>query len=293
MAAYSARSKYLGLFKHVARLSATYLLLTVSTSSSTYAGTSAAEISDLSKVYVGVFGGGGAVSKTDLGQYGSAFYPEIRGGTLAVNALGETSNKSTWLVGGYIGYQWAHQFFKALSPNWSLSPAAELEGYYLGGATLVGNDIDNQTTRLERHDFQVTYPQKIGVFLINGVLHANHLAISNNWHPYLGLGIGSAVISVNNSNALQLTPYEPGINHYSSDPNAETAVFAAQPKVGVEWNISPKTHLFAEYRFLYLSDSQYTFGSAVYTTHAATSSWHVKVGSQYYNFGTIGFKYDL
>lgn len=263
-------------------------------SSPIHAGTQGLENADLSKVYIGVFGGGGAISNTKIGQYGSAFYNEMRGGTLAVNALGQSAHQSAWFVGGHIGYQWAHQLFQTLSPNWSLSPAAELEGYYLGGATLVGDDLDNTTTRLLRHDFRVTYPQKIGVFLINGVLYGNQLLNpASRWHPYLGFGIGSAVISIKNANALQLTPFEPGINHYSSDPNDGTAVFAAQPKVGIAWDISPKAHLFAEYRFLYLSDSRYTFGSAVYTSHVATSNWQAKIGSQYYNFGTIGLTYDL
>lgn len=51
--------------------------------------------------------------------------------------------------------------------------------------------------------------------------------------------------------------------------------------------------MFLEYRFLYLSASDYTFGSTVYLTHIATTNWDVKIGSQYYNMATAGIQFDL
>jgi opacity protein-like surface antigen len=258
-----------------------------------HAGTMGVAPCEPSRIYIGAFGGGGALmANTDLGQFGTAFYPSGPSlffqpsiGPLAVNALGDASSVGAWLAGGRIGYRWS-------GFGWPFVPATELEAYYIGGATIKGNDLDNNTTRLVSHEFQVSFPQETAVFLVNGVLNANFASFGR-WQPYLGFGIGSAVISVKNAVASQIVPSEPGINHFGAHTNAETAVFAAQPKVGIQWSINPKLQLFAEYRFLYLSDSHYTFGSAAVPTHVATSSWQVNIGPQYYNFGTLGIQYDL
>lgn len=262
-------------------------------SGAVYAGTMGVEsVAPVGTIYVGAFGGGGGVTSGSYGQYGTAFYSEIAGGPLAVNAKGESNNTSAWVVGGHVGYQWPARLLNHINPNWTFAPAAELEGYYLGGATLSGDDLNNGTTRLTEHNFHVKYPLSTGVFLVNAILNANH-ADFGKFHPYVGVGAGAAVISVSGANSTQRTPAEPGVNHYNSDSNDTHTAFAAQPKIGVSFDLSPYTNVFVEYRFLYLSASDFTFGSTVYPAHVATSNWDVKIGSQYYNMGTIGLQYDL
>ena len=124
-----------------------------------------------------------------------------------------------------------------------------MEGYYLGGVTIKGDDINNDTDRLAEHDFFVSYPMRTGVYLVNAVLNINNSDFSK-FNSYIGVGIGSAVVSIYNANSTQTSPYEPGVNHYNSDPNDTTVTFAAQPKIGLRWNFNQNTSMFAEYRFL-------------------------------------------
>jgi opacity protein-like surface antigen len=256
------------------------------------AGTMGAEVlSAPGKIYFGVFGGGGSNNNFRVSQYGTAFYVEAAGGPLAVNAFGRVHGDSTGLVGGHVGYQWTN-----ISPNffnspWSLSPAIELEGYYLGENTFTGHDINNNTTRLPEHDFLVKYPTSTGVFLVNALLNLN--SSSSKFHPYLGGGIGSAVLSISGAKALQVAPAEPGVNHFNSNSSNSDSAFAAQGKVGFSFDLTSNFSVFAEYRGLYIADTSYSFGSTVYPGHPATSNWRIEMDSQYYNLGAVGIHYTV
>ncbi|MCX7117927.1 MAG: acyloxyacyl hydrolase [Legionellales bacterium] len=275
-------------------------ILLISSVSVGYAGTmGAAPVAPLDAYYIGVFGGGGAVMSGSVHQQGTALYPYGPGsgyignkGPLAVNAIGTFNSSSAWLVGGHVGYRWPARLSNDMNSNWTFAPATELEGYYIGGANIYGDDLNNATARLVEHDFHVTYPLQTGVVLANAVLNANHSALGR-FHPYVGVGVGLAVVSISGANSTQKSPPEPGINHYNSDPNDVGTTFAAQPKIGVSFDLSQHTSMFVEYRFLYLAASNYTFGSTSYPTHVATTNWDVKIGSQYYNMGSVGFQFDL
>ena len=223
-------------------------------------------------IYMGAFGGGGGDTSVNLFQQGTALlnYDSTsgsinNGGPLAVNSLGKSSSGSAWLVGGKVGYRWSERPLNYVSSNWAFAPATELEGFYLGCSTMVGAHLDNKTTRLYEHDFRVTYPMNAGVFLVNGLLNGRSASLGR-FQPYIGVGAGVAVISISGSNSLQTTPPEVGVNHYNSDTNDTSLAFAAQPKIGVSFNMSQNTNIFVEYRFLYLSVSNYTFGSTVYSS---------------------------
>lgn len=256
-----------------------------------YAGTMGPSVlSGPGKIYVGVFGGAGAADKVSIKQFGTAFFPEIVGGPLAVNAFGRVNSSTVGLVGGHVGYQWSEiNLFNAQS---GISPATELEGYYLGKGTFTGHEINNNTARLPEHDFLVTYPVNTGVFLINAVANIN-LANQSIFHPYVGAGIGAGVLSISDADSLQVSPLEADINHYNSNRNSSDATFAAQVKAGLSAHITANIDIFGEYRWLYLASSNYTFGSTVYPTHAETSSWLVKFGSQNYNLGSVGLRYSV
>ncbi|MFC3909133.1 outer membrane protein [Legionella dresdenensis] len=255
---------------------------------SAHAGTMGPVAAAPGNIYAGVFGGGGASTKTDLSQYGTAFFPEAAGGPLAVDAFGRTNSRSMGMVGGQIGYQWTD--IVTAFTSWTLTPAFEAEGYYLGKSNFTGHEVNNNTTRLPEHDFAVTYPTSAGVFLINAVLNFN----SDSWlRPYIGAGIGGAVFSINNANALQVSPLEVGVNHYNSNTSSKDSAFAGQIKVGSNFAVNPHVSIFAEYRWLYAAPTSYTFGSTSYPTHAATSAWRVDFGAQKYNMGSAGIRYTF
>lgn len=77
-------------------------------------------------LYVGVFGGGGWLSATDNNQSGTAFYTT----PALVDANGVSDTTDVGLVGLNVGYKWSDIALKQDSA-WSLTPAVELEGYYL------------------------------------------------------------------------------------------------------------------------------------------------------------------
>lgn len=252
----------------------------------TYCGTMGPATNPSNKVYVGAFGGGALISRMGVTQSGTAFFLEANGGPLAVNAFGSTNSDSTGILGGHIGFAWPN----AVGARLPLTPAVELEGYCIGRTALHARDLSNQTERLPEHDFFVTYPLKTGVFLVNAVVSADDSL--GRASPYVGIGIGSAVLSVSGAISTQVNPSEIGVNHYNSETNDRAVAFAAQPKAGVSFDFG-RTSIFVEYRFLYLSQTNYTFGSTVYPTHVATSPWLVKIKPQHYNMATIGVDFDL
>jgi opacity protein-like surface antigen len=238
-------------------------------------------------IYISGFGGGGSVTGPHVGQYGTAFYTEPAGGPLAVDAFGISKNSSMWMAGGHIGYEWLN-----MSSNGFLTPAIELEGYSIGGAQFEVDDVNNNTERLDEHNFHALYPLSTGVFLVNAILNAN-TSLFGKFNPYIGAGIGSAVVSISDAQVTQLSPPEPGVNHFNSDPSDKAVALALQPKIGLSYNFNPHLGVFAEYRFLYLSDTKYLFGSTVYPAHVATAPWQVKIKPQYYNMGTVGIQFDV
>lgn len=244
------------------------------------------------KIYFGAFGGGGSMSgKMNARQHGTAFFTEAAGGPLAVDAFGKVDIGSMGLVGGHIGYQWK-DLPVSFYTGQNFTPAIELEGFYLGKSSFKGDDlINSQVARLAEHDFRVTYPQNAGVFLVNAIIKMN--PIQSRFQPYIGGGIGAALLSISNASSVQTSPSEPDVNHYNSHTNATNATFAAQGKVGLEYAITDGLGIFAEYRGIYFAQSNYVFGSTVYPTHAATSSWQVGFGSQYYNTGVLGLHYTI
>lgn len=258
-------------------------LISVSANADT---TTTPQVSSLSNsLYFGIFGGGGTFTTDSVEQSGVAY----KAHTLVVDANGTGSASSVGVLGGYVGYKWPALSLQRGS-QWSLVPATEFEGYYLKG-TQNANKLVNETELLPQHDFSTSYPMNNGVFLANAVLNFNHA--DSKVHPYVGAGLGTAIVSITGATSTQTTPDEPGVNHYNSDPDASDWTFAAQSKIGVRYDVSEHSNVFAEYRFLYLAPTYYTFGATQYPTHSATTDWDVNMGSMYYNMVTVGIQYDL
>lgn len=240
------------------------------------------------KFYVGAFGGGGSSNNLDGSQFGTAFFSEAVGGSLSVNAFGQLSNQKRSFFGAQLGYQ-AQEIFLNSSSQWTLAPAAELEGSFMNKSSFNGTFINN-TVRLPEHDFVVSYPMRRTVFLANAVLYFNNSCFL--LHPYIGFGLGNAIVKISGASAKQVTPLEEGINHYNTKTSDTSSTFAGQIKLGLSYTIKNCVSLFAEYRWLYLANTPFVFGSTVYPTHVETSSWQVKIDDQRYNLGNVGVRFN-
>lgn len=240
------------------------------------------------KLYIGVFGGGGSSKHLHGRQFGTALFREAVGGPLSVNAFGRIEKKRSGFYGAQLGFQAREKCFFS-SSEWTLAPAVELESFVMNKSTFKG-EFFNEVDRLPEHDFLVSYGMRRSVFLANAVLNFNNPCFIVN--PYVGFGIGSAIVKIRDARAKQIRPPERGVNHFNASTKDTTSTFAGQIKLGVSYDISECVSLFAEYRFLYLANTLFVFGSTVYPTHAETSSWQVKLSDQKYNLGNVGIRYN-
>ena len=266
------------------RISSSIFLLALTTT----AFASAPMESASGKVYAGLFGGWGSSNNFNVSQYGTAYFIEADGGPLAVNAFGQANSQSAPFYGVQLGYQAPAISINPCSP-WTLGPAAELEGYSMSNRSFSA-DLVNNTDRLAAHNFTVTYPMSRTVFLANAVLNFNNPSIFV--HPYVGFGIGGALLRVSGADSTQTTPAE-AVNHYNANPNDNTSTFAGQFKLGLSYDINKYVSVFADYRYLYLASTQFTFGSTIAPGHAATSSWQVNMDAQTYNLGNVGVRFSV
>jgi hypothetical protein len=248
----------------------------------------------LSPVYWGAFGGGGTSRDRSFTQRGVALYEyegsyagPAPGGPVYVNAQSIADVDSVGMVGMHVGYT-ARE--RSLGHEWGLVPAIELESYYLR-ATETGS-LSNPIPRLTEHLFIDSFPMNTGVFLTNEVFTLNSLRMSK-VHPYIGGGIGTAILSISGANSVQVSPAEPGINHFNTNQNASNWTFAAQGKTGLLFDVAEHWRIFAEYRYLYLSPTFYTFGSTSYATHIPTTSWSVAFAGMNVNMGSAGIQYSF
>jgi opacity protein-like surface antigen len=239
--------------------------------------------------YLGIFGGAGASRIDHVNQSGTALFPDSRGGPLAVNAVGDSGYRAEGIVGGHIGYEWSGCWLGREGSCWGVLPAAELEGYYLGGSQRA--DLDNPTPRLPEHLFDVSFPMDKGVFMTNAVLSLQ--TPYSGLNPYIGGGVGAAGVSIHGADSLQLSPAEPGVNHFNSGTNSSTWGFAAQAKIGLRVSLSQHSYLFTEYRFLYVGATDYTFGSTQYPTHVPTTPWNVHFGDMFNHLGVVGIGFNF
>lgn len=242
------------------------------------------------RIYIGAFGGGLYSNSTSMSQMGTAFLTEGEGGPLAVNAQGDTNKTSSGFGGVQMGYEWAKYPLPIGFARATITPAAEIEGYWYSHTKT--SHLFNPSDRLSEHDFLASFRMNVGVYLINAVFSL-HNAAFRGISPYVGAGIGASRISIKNASSIQIAPAEIGINHFNSRPNDSSWAFAAQIKTGLRYNIYKALHIFGEYRYLFLDSSNYIFGATVYPTHPVTSPWNVKVQNIQYNAFVFGIQYDL
>ncbi len=244
----------------------------------------AADTPDASGPYLGLFGGGGSIASTSLRQQGGFYLPGPLGRRVAVDANGHAGSEHVAFGGIQAGYEW--QRMNLGHADWGLKPAVELEGLYLGKRSLAGGlPIDPQVLGTQ----YVTLPMTTGVLLANAVFTLK-TPYSNRVFPYLGAGIGLARVSIKGADSAN--PNEPGINHFDSNPNASDSAFAWQLKAGVKGEVNKHVSLFAEYRYLSIHATQYTFGETL-PPHLPTDPWDVSLGRQGYNLFAVGLQYKF
>lgn len=245
-----------------------------------------AQFSDLNGIYFGIFGGGGKAVSANATQRGTVFFDASQGGTLVVNAHGDSNNPSAGFFGAHLGIR--GNPWQLTGAGICLIPAVEVEAFYLRSNPdfLV---VDN-TSRIPSHTFDDSLPMRTGVFLANAVFGFKLPNVCN-VYPYVGVGLGGTRIRISDADSPQVNPPEADVNHFNSNPDASDTAFAAQAKVGINFNLSCHLRLLAEYRYLYAASTDYTFGSTQYPTHAATTNWNVHIGKLGYNLADVGLEY--
>ena len=245
----------------------------------------AADSPDKPNAYIGLFGGYGSASSASLQQKGAVYLPPPFK-LLPIDANGDTGSKNLALAGIQAGYEW--EGWKLGHSKWALKPAAELEGIYLGKHSPTGTMPVIPRALGTQY---VTIPMTAGVFLANAVFTLQ-TPYSSKVFPYFGVGAGVARISIKGSDSAN--PSEPGINHFNSDPDASDSAFAVQLKAGIKGEVAKNLSLFAEYRYLSIYSTSYTFGSTDYPgLHLPTAPWHVNLGRQNYNLFVAGLQYKF
>ncbi|MCK9512291.1 MAG: outer membrane beta-barrel protein [Pigmentiphaga sp.] len=234
--------------------------------------------------YLGLFGGIGSASSSSLRQQGGFYLPGPLGRRVAVDADGRAGSKDVALGGIQAGYEWSR--LNLGQTQWGLKPAVELEGIYIGKHSLSGGlPIDPHVLGTQ----YVTLPMRASVLLANAVF-TFQTPYSNKVFPYLGAGVGVARMSIKGADSAN--PNEPGINHFDSNPDASDSAFAMQFKAGLKGELTTNLFLFAEYRYLSISSTRYTFGETL-PPHLPTDPWDVSLGRQKYNLFSVGLQYKF
>lgn len=270
------------------RLAALFVLVSLSTISSSLMAWGSCDPCSNNRLYIGAFGGGIYSNTNKVSQFGTAFFSEVTSiGPLSIIAEGHLKKTSTGFGGVQIGYEWS----KPTCSGWSLAPAGELEVFFFKNKKK-GHLINQTVIGLPEHDFLDTFHMNSSVILANAVLSLKSKCLFG-FSPYVGGGIGASRISLHKADSLQVEPVEAGVNHFNSRRDDSTWAFAAQLKAGLRYSFCNLFHIFAEYRFLYVDASNYIFGATNYTTHVPTSAWNVKVRNVNYNAFAIGLQIDL
>ena len=243
-------------------------------------------------LYLGLFGGGAGVDDSSISQSAIAYKRQGVAGEkhtydLYVNSQGTTRSDTAALGGLHVGYEFSEIPFG--QSNWGVRPAVEFEGYYLTtsqSGNLSNPQVEPTVGDLEHslpagsHTFKESLNLNMGVLLVNG-LFSFKTPWSDSIFPYVGGGIGAGISTRSNVVSKQLTPVaEPYINHFNANDSATSSSFATQGKAGIRAEIIGNLSLFAEYRFLHVTESNYSFGPTYYPNiHADTSTWSNHFGS--------------
>ena len=262
-------------------------------------------------IYLGAFGGAGRTDNQDVEQTGTA---HKTGFDLLVDVKGKVERDTSGLIGAHVGYEWA-------STSSNIKPAIELELMYteadqksnlvnpnderMANITLTGSALTDAQVAVAdysagNHRFFNQMNMKMALFMANGVFTYD---TDSMFKPYIGAGLGLAVVRMTGATSYQTNPHgdpyevtsDPSheiVNHFNSKTTANDFAFAGQIKLGVRAEINKHVSAFAEYRYLYVDSTDFTFGSTVYPGgHSPTDNWNVKNDSMGLHNGLVGIEY--
>jgi len=272
-------------------------------------------------IYFGAFGGAGRTDSQDVQQTGVAHkrgdygIPGLQDFDLLVDVKGKAKRDTAGLVGAHVGYEWAATSFR-------VKPALELEAFYLGAdhnadlansntevvanTSATGGDLDDIHSAVEahygagEHRFRNHMNLDMGVFMANGVFSYETGSILK---PYVGAGMGVALLRMSGASSIQTSPASTDasceitnttggcVNHFNSNNKSNDFAFAAQVKLGLRAEMDKHWSSFAEYRYLWVDSTEYTFGSTVYADHSPTNNWNYKSDSMGIHNALVGVEY--
>ena len=261
---------------------------------------------DESGLYLGIVGGVGSTGGQGVEQTGVAHKQgSFNGGfpdfDLKVDVDGSVERSRAGVFGFHSGFRW-----KTAS---SLKPAIEIEGLYHVGSQesalqnpdteVLANIVEwsGQTysakylrTNIsdhygpDEHRFANSMQVRTTLGMINGVVSYDRGA---RLKPYLGGGVGLAVIQMKDGVSLQTSPLNSSspfeidpvsksdVNHFNSQPDASDVALAVQAKAGLRSHLTSHVSAFAEYRLIHVNESNFTFGSTSYVGHSPTDHWNL------------------
>lgn len=272
-------------------------------------------------LYVGTFGGIADVGGQDLRQLGTAYrrgdfaLPGFRDFDLRVDVEGRITSRSAGnpLIGVQVGYSFDDGQSRFV-------PSVEIEAMYLSTrrqAALI-NPADEIVANVGKGAGQemLADPRPLvgaeygagshrfddGMRMHTGLVMANAVfgyRVRRRVEPYVGAGVGLAVMVMRNATSYQTDPFGPieqtqdtheDVNHFNSDRNDTRVTFAYQTKVGLRVRITNRVSTFAEYRFIHMAATDFDFGATRYTGHAPTDRWSLHSGATGVHAGIAGLR---
>ncbi|MDD2676787.1 MAG: hypothetical protein PHP75_04895 [Methylacidiphilaceae bacterium] len=218
-------------------------------------------------LYFGIFGGAAFGMSNGVGALDS---PPLfsAGGRAAVG---------TAAVGGIqVGYNFRSIALDSAKSYW-LQPAAQFEAFYLGQATESGSLTGGVVGKPGISAYQFGSNLNMGLFLVDGVAK---FVTPIGLVPYIGGGVGGAYL------ASSGTSFGPGgVDLFTTGSYAQGA-FAGQGLVGLQYNLSEHWSLFAEYKILYIKETQFSY------LMTSGNTMLIKY-PEYYNIAIAGLRFQF
>ncbi len=220
-------------------------------------------------LYFGIFGGAAFGMSNGVGALNS---PPL------FSAGGRATPGTAAVAGLQVGYNFRSYALDSAKSYW-LQPAAQFEAFYLGQATESGSlsgglvGVPGSTSS----SYQFGSNLNMGVFLVDGVAK---FVTPIGLVPYIGSGIGGAYLASSGTSFAG-----PAGNLLSSGSYSQGA-FAGQGLAGLQYNLGEHWSLFAEYKILYIKETQFSYGMT------SGNTMLIKY-PEYYNIAIAGLRFNF
>lgn len=194
-----------------------------------------------SGLYFGIFGGAAFGMSNGVSALDS---PPL------FSAGGRATPGTAAVAGIQVGYNFRSIALDSAKSYW-LQPAAQFEAFYLGQATESGSLTGGVVGTAVSSSNQFGSNLNMGVFLVDGVAK---FVTPIGLVPYIGGGIGGAYLASSGTSFVGPS----GADLLSTGSYAQGA-FAGQGLVGLQYNLSEHWSLFAEYKILYIKETQFSY----------------------------------